>query len=265
LTNTRYILAPTATHFPMGDVDTLSFLNQGLDPVKQRFRVAQRFDIVPKPGIEQLRGMEEMTAVLNENGGCALYEFTGALPRARLYSNWQMPMNDKAAVSGLTKTNLGEGGWALLQQVGTNDFLTLNELVSPAFDPWQTVLLAESPAVPNPPAGDTNENSGTVEFTSYAPTDIKLHTQAATPTVLLLNDQYDPHWRVTVDGKPAPLLRANFIMRGVYLTAGEHNVEFQFSLPAKPLYVTISAMSIGILLSGVLVFLTRKPQTSANK
>ena len=109
----------------------------------------------------------------------------------------------------------------------------------------------------------TNGNAGTVEFTSYAPTDIKFHTQAATPTVLLLNDQYDPHWRVTVDGKPAPLLRANFIMRGVYLTPGEHNVEFQFRLPVKPLYVTVSAMAVGILLSGVLIFLTRKPQTPA--
>jgi hypothetical protein len=261
LTNTRYILSATATHLPMGDVDTLTFFNQGLDPGKQRFRVVQRFDIMPKPGIEQLRGMEEMTAVLNENGGCALYEFTGALPRAKLYSNWQLPMNNKTAVSGLTITNLGEGGWALLQQVGTNDFLTLNDLVSPAFDPWQTVLLAESPAVLNTPATATNENSGTVEFTSYAPTDIKFHTQAATPTVLLLNDQYDPHWRVTVDGKPAPLLRANFIMRGVYLTPGEHNVEFYFRLPVKPLYVTSAAMVIGILLSGVLVFLTRKQQT----
>jgi hypothetical protein len=164
-------------------------------------------------------------------------------------------------VSGLTKTNLGAGGWAFLQQAGTNDFLTLNELVSPAFDPWQTVLLAETPAVPNPPATATNENPGTVEFTSYAPKDIKFHTQAATPTVLLLNDMFDPHWRVTVDGKSAPLLRANFIMRGVYLTAGEHNVEFQFSLPVKPLYVTLSAMAVAILLSGILVFLTRKPKT----
>ena len=261
LTNTRYILAATSTHLPLGDVDTLSFLNQYLDPVDKRFRIVQRFDIVPKPGIEQLRGFQEMTAVLNENGGCALYEFTGALPRAKLYSNWQLPMNDKTAISGLTKTNLGADGWALLQQVGTNDFLALNELVSPAFDPWQTVLLAETPAAPNPPAAATNENSGTVEFTSYAPTDIKFHTQAAMPTVLLLNDQYDPHWRVTVDGKPAPLLRANFIMRGVYLPEGEHAVEFQFSLPIKPLYVTLAAMAVGILLSGILVFLTRKPQT----
>jgi hypothetical protein len=203
--------------------------------------------------------------VPDKNGPYAIFDFAGALPRARLYSNWQMPMSYTTAVSGLTKTNLGDGGWALLQQVGTNDFLTLNELVSPAFDPWQTVLLAQSPTVPNPPAITTNDNSGTVEFASYAPTDIKLHTQAATPTVLLLNDQYDPHWRVTVDGKPSPLLRANFIMRGVYLPQGEHTVEFKFSLPVKPLYVTLSAMIIGVLLCGFLVVLTRKPQTHAKK
>jgi hypothetical protein len=50
-------------------------------------------------------------------------------------------------------------------------------------------------------------------------------------------------------------------MRGVYLAAGEHNVEFQFRLPVKPLYVTLSAMAIAVVLSGVLIFLARKPQT----
>jgi hypothetical protein len=263
LTNTRYILATTTTRLPMGNVNTLSFLNQGLDPVKQRFSILQRFDIVPKPGIEQVHGLTEMTARTNDNGSCALYEFAGALPRAKLYSNWELPMNNKTAVDGLTKTNLGPDGWALLPQVGTNDFLTLNTLTSPSFDPWQTVLLADSPAPPAC-ANPTNANPGTVEFTSYAPTDIKLHTQAATPTVLLLNDQYDPHWTVTVDGQPAPLLRANFIMRGVYLPAGEHAVEFQFRLSVKPLYVTLSAMILGVLLCGLLVALTRKPQISAN-
>jgi hypothetical protein len=52
-------------------------------------------------------------------------------------------------------------------------------------------------------------------------------------------------------------------MRGVYLPAGEHSVEFQFSLPVKPLYVTLSAMIVGVLLCGLLVVLTRKSQTSA--
>ena len=267
LTNTRYLLGPASF---------LDSLNQQLDPAQKRFRIAGRFDLLPKPDVAVPSGISPEQFVnylpmdknmidtrISANGRYALFEFTGALPRARLYSNWQLPMNDKAAVGGLTKANLGANGWALLQQVGTNNFLTLNELASPAFDPWQTVLLAESPTVPNPPATATNENAGTVEFTSYSPKDIKFHTQAATPTVLLLNDEFDPHWQVFVDGKPAPLLRANFIMRGVYLTQGEHNVEFYFSLPTRPLYVTLSAIVVGILLCGFLLYLEHKPQTPA--
>ena len=53
-------------------------------------------------------------------------------------------------------------------------------------------------------------------------------------------------------------------MRGVALPAGAHTVEFQFSLPNQPLYITVAAIGLGILLSGWLVFRTRKPQTAAN-
>ena len=82
--------------------------------------------------------------------------------------------------------------------------------------------------------------------------------KTTTPSVLLLNDKFDPHWRVLVDGKPAELLRCNFIMRGVYLTPGQHTVEFQFSLPNKPLYVTVLAMGIGVLLAAFLLFRTAR-------
>jgi hypothetical protein len=51
-----------------------------------------------------------------------------------------------------------------------------------------------------------------------------------------------------VDGKPAPMLHCNFIMRGVYLAPGAHIVEFRFALPNGLLYVTVTAIAIGILL-----------------
>ena len=54
-----------------------------------------------------------------------------------------------------------------------------------------------------------------MEFKSYSPKQIVFATNATAPSVLLLNDKYDPNWRVTVDGKPAELLRCNYIMRGV--------------------------------------------------
>jgi uncharacterized membrane protein YfhO len=85
-----------------------------------------------------------------------------------------------------------------------------------------------------------------------------LTAQAATPAVLLLNDKYDSDWRVTVDGQPAGLLRCNFFMRGVYLPPGPHTVKFDFRLPNKPLYVTLTALGLGLLLGGYLFAATRR-------
>jgi uncharacterized membrane protein YfhO len=82
--------------------------------------------------------------------------------------------------------------------------------------------------------------------------------------VLLLNDKFDPHWQVFVDGKPAELLRCNFIMRGVYLTPGAHTVEFKFTLPNQFLYISLAAIVVGVLLCGFLIFLERRRPASAS-
>jgi len=220
LTDTRYLLGPAGY---------LEVLNQQLDPVKNRFRIAQRFEIVPKPGILQPTRLEELTAVLQNEGKFALFEFTGALPRVQLYSNWQ---------------------------VNTNATAALKTIADLSFDPAKTVVVS-TPSKNLPPLS-THENSGTVEFKSYAPTRMTLAATANDPSVLLLNDKYDPHWRVTVDGKPAELLRCNFLMRGVYLDPGQHTIQFTFSLPNKPLYVTLSAMGLGIALGAFLFFASRR-------
>jgi hypothetical protein len=220
LTNTRYLLGPAAF---------LDLFNAQFDPGKNRFRIVQRFDVATKPGILQPTQLEEFTAYPNENGRYALIEFTGALPRAKLYSNWQ---------------------------VNTNDQAVLKTLADLSFDPAKT-LLVDTP-LKNLPAIATNENSGTVEYKSYAPKRIVLGTKSSIASVLLLNDKYDANWRVTVDGKPAELLRCNFIMRGVSLTPGEHTVTFQFTLPNKPLYITLSAFGVTLVLCGILWGVTRQ-------
>jgi len=224
LTNTRYLL---------GAAGYLDVLNQQLDPAQRRFRIAQRFEIGPKPGFLQAQQLEEITAIPNDNGRYALFEFTGALPRAKLYSNWQVNTNDEAVLKTLADLN---------------------------FDPAKTVLI-DAP-LKDLPLTATNENSGTVAFTSYAPKHLVFAANAAAPSVLLLNDQYDPGWSVTVDGRPAELLRCNYLMRGVYLPAGAHTVEFRFTLPHKLLYVTLSAMLLGILLGAYLLVAGRSPVTA---
>ena len=235
LSNTRYLLGPAAF---------LDVFNTQFDPGKNRFRIVQRFSVLPRPGIAIPGGVspeqfayylppDKVTAFPNTDGDYALFDFTGALPRAKLYSNWQVNTNDQSVLHALADLN---------------------------FDPAKTVLIS-TPQKDFPNVA-TNENSGTVEFKSYAPKQIVFSANAPAPSVLLLNDKYDPNWHVDVDDKPAELLRCNFIMRGVYLPAGSHTVEFQFRLPNKPLYVTLAAIATGIVLISLLIFLQRrKPST----
>src|SRR5207237_1428498 len=133
-------------------------------------------------------------------------------------------------------------------QANTNDAATLSQISSADFNPEQTVLVAKGI-----PSFGATTNSGQVKFVSYEPKRLVFQTEAAAPAVLLLNDRYDPNWQVTVDGKPAELLRCNFIMRGVQVPAGQHRVEFSFAPPVKGLYVSLTAVVVGIGLLGMLV------------
>jgi Bacterial membrane protein YfhO len=216
LTNTRYLLGAAAIP---------EFIAKSVGPDAPILKVVTRFNLVPKPGGALTLAMDQMTAVPDTNGIYAVMEYTSALPRAKLYPNWQ---------------------------VDTNDSESLALIVSPDFDPAHNVLVAGGvPAAP--PGAGTNQDSGTVDITSYAPKDVKLKSNARTPTVLLLNDRYEASWKVTVDGQPKPTLRCNYLMRGVYLEPGAHNIEFKYQPPFHALYVSLVALGVGAVLLGVVL------------
>jgi hypothetical protein len=208
LTNTRYLL---------GTSPLVELLNSQFDPQQQRFRVLKQFNLVAKPGVSRPSQLQDLTAEFSTNGTYAIFEFTGALPRVKLYSRWEASTNDQA---------------------------TLTKLASPDFNPHESVLVA-SPLNETP---GTNQLPGTVEVSHYSPKQFELKADVKSPAILLVNDRYDPNWRVEVDGKTASLLRCNYIMRGVYLTPGQHTVKFQFRPPVRTLYVALAAMGVGIAL-----------------
>jgi uncharacterized membrane protein YfhO len=185
--------------------------------------------VLPKPGVTNPTKIAEETAVPSTNGTFALFEFTGALPRAKLYSNWE---------------------------VNTNAEETLKRLTAPDFDPTKQVLVTESIAAPSSTT-TTNENAGTVEFSYYDPNHITLKANATSPSILLLNDRFDPNWKVTIDGKPATLLHANYIMRGVQVPQGSHIVDYRFAPPVNLFYVSLSAIILGLAMLGFLAISSR--------
>ena len=69
---------------------------------------------------------------------------------------------------------------------------------------------------------------------------------------LVVTDTWFPGWRVSIDGRDAPLLRADHAFRAVKLAAGRHEVEFRFRPPRLALGVAISALSSAAILALVL-------------
>lgn len=216
LSNTRYLL---------GTTEFLPALNNQLDEGRgDRFRIVSTFNLVPRNNMAHPT-VTDFVPQMTPNGEFALYEFTGALPRAKLFSSWQ---------------------------VNTNAPTALTEIMNESFDPAASVVVSGGVPTSATTSGNNND-AGTVEFASYASKNVVLNAQAAKASVLLLNDRYDANWKVFVDGHSAPLLRCNYLMRGVYLEPGAHKVEFRFEPPVGALYVSLAAIGLTVLLIGVAV------------
>lgn len=224
LTNTRYLIGVNGSNF-------LNSFSAQLDSGRQRVRIHTPFDIAPKPGISNPTSLDQITVVTNSPGQFALIEFTGALPRAKLFTQWLAITNDAEVLSLLTNS---------------------------VFNPHETVIVSTPlPATTNGPG----TNAGEVKFIAYAPKRIQLEASAAAPSVLLLNDKHSPNWKVTVDGQPAALLRCNYLMRGVSVPAGRHTIEFRYEPPVTGLYVTTAAMVCALFLLCLVVF-TRQAESA---
>ena len=72
-----------------------------------------------------------------------------------------------------------------------------------------------------------------------------------------------PSLAVEVDGKPAELLRANYILRAVALEEGEHEVVFRYDMSLLRKSAYISATTFGVI---SLILLTKffRPSSSSN-
>ncbi|OGF16483.1 MAG: hypothetical protein A2W00_12995 [Candidatus Eisenbacteria bacterium RBG_16_71_46] len=78
------------------------------------------------------------------------------------------------------------------------------------------------------------------------------------PALLRLADLWYPDWRATVDGREAPVLRADYLLRAVPVPAGEHRVVFEFRSPAVRRGLLLSLASLALVLAAFGVDLVRR-------
>ncbi len=137
------------------------------------------------------------------SGDVKVYENLDTLPRAYLAGSVTMVDSDEAALAALA---------------------------APDFDPARTTILVQSDMVELGLSGapDDLTGGGEVAVMRYAPEDVELRVQTEQPGLLVLADTWYPGWNATVDGVPAPIVRANYLFRGVPVPAGEHVVAMRF-------------------------------------
>jgi Bacterial membrane protein YfhO len=111
-------------------------------------------------------------------------------------------------------------------------------------DPAAVVLLEEAPAsgrgVLASGGGAAGHIPGSVAVASYGDNEVALDTHFLRAGFLVLNDLYYPAWQASIDGRPAPVYRANYLFRAVVVPAGRHRIRFVYRDRMLALGATIS-------------------------
>ena len=96
------------------------------------------------------------------------------------------------------------------------------------------------------------DSLSSIRLTSYEPNRLVYETENAGDGIAVFSEIYYPNgWQVTIDGKPAGLGRADYVLRALYIPAGKHTVEMRFD--PKSLHVTegIAYGALALLIIGV--------------
>ncbi len=116
----------------------------------------------------------------------------------------------------------------------------LRAMLSPTFNPAKHVVLEGTPgALVSHPCGlaEMKTIQSEANRTDYS-------VVSACDGYLVFSESYYPGWRVQVDGKQAPIERANYAFSAVFLKAGRHTVIRHFFPMSVLLGVTLSITSL---------------------
>ncbi|MBW8886916.1 MAG: YfhO family protein [Fibrobacteres bacterium] len=145
----------------------------------------------------------------------------------------------------------------------------MERMKAPGFDPRKIAFLSGSGLTPRPQpeaaAADTGKPAAAIRLEHKDYNHSSWSVTAPSEGLLVLSELWFPHWQVQVDGKPAPLLRADFAFRGIQLPAGNHTVSLTYRSPWLRKGMAVSALCLLLLAAGAgaLYWLEKRKSASA--
>lgn len=111
------------------------------------------------------------------------------------------------------------------------------------------------------PNGDAINQQGVISLTSYSPKTLVYQATTDERGLAVFSEIYYPHgWKATIDGLPADIFRVNYMLRAMWIPAGEHEIVMTFMPDAvrKGNVLSLTAFVVFLLtLIGVCIYTIR--------
>lgn len=108
------------------------------------------------------------------------------------------------------------------------------------------------------------DSLSTIRLTTYEPNRLVYEVSTPKEGVVVFSEMYYPGWQATIDGQPADIARADYILRAMNIPAGKHTIEMRFD--PKSLHITegIAYGALALMVLGVIapLLMYRKKLTS---
>ncbi|MBM4424284.1 MAG: YfhO family protein [Chloroflexi bacterium] len=161
--------------------------------------------------------------IFNEDPDVDIYLNTNAMPRVSLIYDPIFVDSSGAAFAAVHAPTFNPSSQAVLQ-IQPPNHPTTQPPNHPATAPRSDSEVGTTQPPPNSPSN--------LFYTDYRPGHFTVVAQTSSPAFLVFSEVWYPGWVATINGSPAPIVRANSAFMAVAVPAGESIVAFEFTAPA---------------------------------
>lgn len=105
------------------------------------------------------------------------------------------------------------------------------------------------------------DSTAFINLTKYQPNELEFKSQSKTSQLAVFSEIYYPHgWKMFVDEKEVPYIKADYLLRAVHVPAGTHNIRMVFEpeVIEKGKWLSLLCFGLFIALSAFGIFWTNK-------
>ncbi|MBD3905718.1 YfhO family protein [Chryseobacterium sp. Ch-15] len=94
------------------------------------------------------------------------------------------------------------------------------------------------------------DSTATINLTKYEANELEFKSQSKTPQLAVFSEIYYPHgWKVFVDEKEVPYIKADYLLRAVHVPAGNHHIKMIFEPQVIETGKWISLLCFGLFIA----------------